>query len=99
MIDFSRVFGLTQLKKSPADALKKIQGSSDPLYILSRGKPVGVLLDVDLYHKLEEATEELWIAKEIEKANLNEEKVSLETALKQNISLKERESTTITQGK
>lgn len=99
MIDFSRVFGLTQLKKSPSEALKKIQGSIDPLYILSRGKPVGVLLDVDYFHKLEEASEELWTIKEIEKVDLGEEKVSLETVIKQNLALKERESTTIKQGK
>lgn len=99
MIDFSRVLGLTQLKKSPHAAIKKIQGSVDPLYILSRGKPVGVLLDVALYHKLEEAAEELWMNKEIDKVDKSEEKISLDAAIKQNQAVKERESTTLTQSK
>ena len=87
---------MTDLKKSPSKVLKKIKGSIDPLYVLSRGRPVGVLVDVDTYHKLENAIEDLWAIREIEKINLkNEPTISLAEFTKKF----EGESTLIKTGK
>lgn len=99
MLDFEKTISLTQLKNSPAKALKKIKGSIDPLYILSRGKPVGVLVDVGIYHKLEEAIEDLWAIREVEKIDLNEPTVSLEEFVKKHGDVTLRENTLVTKSK
>ena len=99
MLDFEKTISLTQLKRSPARAIKKLKGSIDPLYILSRGKPVGVLVDLDTYHKLEEAIEDLWAIKEVEKIDRNEPTISLEEFVKEHEGVKLSESTFVTKGK
>lgn len=99
MLDFERTISLTQLKRSPTKALKKIKGSIDPIYILSRGKPVGVLVDMGTYHKLEEAIEDLWAIRELEKIDLNEPTISLEEFVKEHEDVKLGESTLVAKGK
>jgi prevent-host-death family protein len=58
MLNTQFIKSLTDLRSDPAHIAKLAQESENPVYILNRGKPVSVLLDVKAYEELIEKLED-----------------------------------------
>lgn len=58
MLNSQYIKSLTDLRLDPTKITKLASVSENPIYILNRGKPVSVLLDVRLYEQLVEELED-----------------------------------------
>ena len=72
MLNTQLIKSLTDLRTDPKRIAKLAQDSDNPVYILDRGKPVSVLIDIKSYEeiidKLEDALDSLEM-KKFEKSN------------------------------
>ena len=58
MLNSQFIKSFTDLRSNPAQITKLAQESDNPVYILNRGKPVSVLLDIKAYEELIEKLED-----------------------------------------
>ena len=70
MLNTQYIKNLTDLRLNPAEIIKLVQQSNNPIYIFNRGKPASVMIDVKTYEemvdKLEDAMDALEM-RELEK--------------------------------
>ena len=80
MLDTQNIKSLTDLRKDPKRIAELAQESDNPVYILDRGKPVSVLMDIKAYEemvdKLEDALDSLEMKKFEKTANKKNDWVS-----------------------
>ena len=58
MFNTQNIKSLTDLRLDPAKITKLAEQTDNPVYILNRGKPVSVLLNVRIYEELMEKLED-----------------------------------------
>lgn len=67
MLNTNLIKSLTDLRNDPKRISKLAQESDNPVYILDRGKPVSVLMDVKAYEEMVEKLEDALDALEMKK--------------------------------
>ncbi len=58
MLNTQFIKSLTDLRSDPAQIAQLARQSENPVYILNRGKPISVLMDVKAYEELVEKLED-----------------------------------------
>ena len=90
MLNTQFIKSLTDLRNDPKSITKLAQDSDNPVYILDRGKPVSVLIDIRTYEeivdKLEDALDSLEMRK-FEKTNYKKNLWISHTKLKKKLNL------------
>jgi len=67
MLNTQLIKSLTDLRSDPKRISKLAQESDNPVYILDRGKPVSVLMDVKAYEEMVEKLEDTLDSLEMKK--------------------------------
>ena len=82
MLDSQFIKSLTDLRNDPKSISELAKKADNPVYILDRGKPVSVLMDVKAYEEMVEKLDDVMDAlemKNFEKKNIKKDKwISLE---------------------
>ncbi|OGK24571.1 hypothetical protein A2954_00060 [Candidatus Roizmanbacteria bacterium RIFCSPLOWO2_01_FULL_37_12] len=75
MFNSQNIKSLTDLRLDPAKITKLASVSDNPVYILNRGKPVSVILDVKVYEELIEKLNDSLDALEMKKFEKKPKKI------------------------